>query len=145
MSVWTDWLLAEEDEAEAVASILTTEERSFEDWPHLTLEGIGILELQHLASALHSDGTAPAALGDLLFQGSEEGPFVALLAEDFALRLATTPDSAIPAIAAAWHRSEHLAPLPLSKLEQVLREIVAFARRSRDTGTPILQLMTMSC
>lgn len=146
MSIATDWLLAKTNEAEAVASIVTTEQRSLDDWPHLILEGIGELELQDLASALHPESAGPevpTALGELLFQGSDEGPFVAALAEDFVERLATAPDSTIPAIAATWHRSEHLAPLPVSEVEEVLRSIVAFTRRSRATGIPILQLMTM--
>ena len=39
MGCFTDWFLADENEAEAIASIVTTEEHSFEDWPALSIRG----------------------------------------------------------------------------------------------------------
>ncbi len=47
----TDWFLAKEDEAEQIASIVTTEEREFEDWPHIEFPLIE-LELMALSATL---------------------------------------------------------------------------------------------
>ena len=144
MSISTDWLIAPEAEAESVASILTTEERSFDDWPSVCLEGIGDLELQHLAACLRGDGrSADSVLGELLYEESEEGPFVAAVDPRFIEALAAIEEPSVATVSEAWRQSEHLREWPPSDVAETLSRMVAFARRSQASGTPVLQLMTL--
>jgi hypothetical protein len=143
MSIVTDWLIASEGEASAVASILTTEEHSFDDWPTLSLQGIGDLELGDLAKLLVQSANRGQHLGPLLYQESEEGPFVAAVHPEFVAALADLVDDGVNAVGKAWGRSQHLSDWPSSDLAQTVRQMTEFARRSREEGKPILQLMTM--
>ena len=143
MSISTDWLIAQEAEADAVASILTTEERSFDDWPSLCLEGVGQLELQDLAACLRGDGKSThSVLGSLLHQASEEGPFVAAVDPSFIEALAAIEGSSLSTVSEAWHQSEHLRDWSLPEVAKTLSQMVAFARRSRASSTPVLELVT---
>jgi hypothetical protein len=143
VSISTDWLIAQEADAEAVASILTTEERSFDDWPSLCLQGVGQLELQHLAASLRGDGQSTrSVLGSLLHQASEQGPFVAAVDSGFIEALATLEESSLGAVSEAWQQSEHLRDWPLAEVGDTLSQMVAFARRARESGTPVLELVT---
>jgi hypothetical protein len=144
MSIFTDWLLAGEAEAEAVASIITTEEHAHDDWPNLCLQGIGEMELMDLANILLADRTTAAShLGDLLYQASEEGPFVAPVDPRFIAALADLTEASVATTATSWRRSEHLREYPPADLQRLLAEMVALSRRSLQSGTPILQLMTI--
>jgi hypothetical protein len=78
MGFYTDWFVADEADAQAIASIVTTEEHSFEDWPNLSVKNIGEFELMALWAILLGQPFDPArsVSGRLLHQESEEGPFV---------------------------------------------------------------------
>lgn len=144
MGIFTTWLLATEPDAPAVASIVVTEERSYDEWPSVSLHGIGDMEFQDLGAIVHADGAGESStLGDLLYQGSDEGPFVAAVAPAFIGGLAALSDTSLPNIAAAWRRSEHLREWRAEDVLRTLTEIVAFARRSRQAQTPVLQLVTI--
>src|SRR5262249_60957325 len=68
MSFYTDWFVADASEAEAVASIVTTEEHSFEDWPHLALKDVAEVPLTLLRGILRGQpGTALDVDGGSLF------------------------------------------------------------------------------
>jgi len=144
VSISTDWLIASDTDAAAVASIVTTEDRSFDDWPSVCLEGIGDLELRHLAALLRADaGSGGSHFGDLLYQESEEGPFVAAVHPRFIQALAAMEDPSLASVSGQWRKSEHLRDWPLSEVSETLSRMVAFARQAQAAGTPILQLMTL--
>jgi hypothetical protein len=144
MSISTDWLIASEAEAEAVASILTTEERSFDDWPSTCLEGIGELELTDLAAVLRGDGQpARSTVGELLYEASEDGPFVAAVERTFIEALAGLSEQSYRAIANAWRASEHLTGWPSDDVMAILARMSHFARQAKEKGMPVLQLMTL--
>jgi hypothetical protein len=73
VSFYTDWFLADESEAAAVASIACTDEHSFEDWPHLALASVGQIQLMLLRGILCGrPGTIEEVQGETLFQGDDE-------------------------------------------------------------------------
>lgn len=144
MSIFTDWLIAKEDEAPAVASIVTTEERSYDDWPAICLQGIGEMELQALAEILRRHTNADrSTLGELLYRGSEEGPFVAAVRADFIDLLASLTDQSMDRVAADWRSSEHLRAWASADILRTLASMTLFARRAQELQTPVLQLMTL--
>ncbi|NUP08840.1 MAG: hypothetical protein HOW73_22565 [Polyangiaceae bacterium] len=144
MSIFTDWLIATEAEAASVAMIDSTQERSYKDWPHLALQGIGLMEFEHLAAIVRGDGdNARAMVGELLHQATEEGPFVAAVDPAFIDGLAALADTSLSNVATSWQQSDYLREWPLPELTRTLGHIVAFARRSRQAEKAVLQLMTM--
>ncbi len=139
MSFYTDWFLADEADAEAVASIATTEEHSFDDWPHLSLRGIGDMELSSLWGIVRGEpDSLDSATGDLLFQEAEE-VFVARVVPAFIEALAAIKPAGIKRLAAEWNKSEELADWDAAEVATVLRELVKFARRAQREGKPVLQ------
>jgi hypothetical protein len=74
---YTDWLIAGAHEAESGLSIITSEERAFEDWPHLSLKNIGELDLMSLWAALRQEPSQLTSTLDQPIAGDvEEGPLV---------------------------------------------------------------------
>ena len=109
MGFYTDWFLAAESEAEAVASIATTEEYSFEDWPHLSMKNVGEMDLSALWSILRDEPDShDSATGALLFQEAEE-VFVCRVKPGFVEALASVTSAAIKRIANAWSKTEGLS------------------------------------
>jgi len=144
VSIFTDWLIANEVEAPAVASIITTEEHSYENWPVICLKGVGELELQDLAAILRGDTNSDrSTLGELLYRQSEEGPFVAAVRTDFIDLLAALPEQSLDGVAAAWQSSEHLRAWSLADVRGTLADMTVFARQALELRTPVLQLMTL--
>jgi hypothetical protein len=72
MGWYTDWFVADIADADAIASIVT-DERDFDDWPHLGLKNIGELELSLLWGAIRGDlDVPPDPAGTLLHQREDE-------------------------------------------------------------------------
>src|SRR5205085_8665333 len=92
---YTDWFLAGEGEAEAIASTVSTEERSFEDWPNLSIENVGESDLSALWGILRGAPTSlDSASGDLLFQDSG-GVFISRVVPGFVEALAGIKSAAL--------------------------------------------------
>jgi hypothetical protein len=144
MGFYTDWFIAEEHEAAAIAAIATSESSSFENWPSLSLKGIGAIDLFALARLLHAQPPNRASLGDtLLFQESEAGPFVSRIPPAIIAALAALDESQHERVAGAWAQSESLASWNLDDVALALRELVHFARRAEQSGKPVLQLSVL--
>jgi hypothetical protein len=144
----TDWLIAEEAEAEAVASIATGDEHSFDDWPHLSMKSVGELELMVLWALLRGDPNRgdPKRMEDTsgrsLFLGNppEEGPIVNRVKPEFLSALAGRGAKDIKRVAKDWQASEAMSAWKLSDVSDQLQEMVQFARKAAKQGKPVLQL-----
>ena len=91
MSWYTDWFLADEADAEAVASLADDESHSFDDWPHLSMPNIGELELMLLWGLLNGNPKGMEDVsGESLFQelDDEGGVFVTRVKPAFIAALA---------------------------------------------------------
>jgi hypothetical protein len=148
MSFYTDWFLADPSEAEAVASIATTEEHSFEDWPHLALKDVADVPLTLLRGILRGrpPGTAEDVDGATLFwDEGEEGEGMVSVTQvlpAFVEELAALTPAQVQRVAAAWHRCEGMADWAAADVAKCLRRMAAFARRSQRAGKPVLRLST---
>ena len=140
MSFHTDWFLADKADAESIASIAITEEHSFEDWPHLSMQGIGEMDLSTLWGILRGEpDSLDSTSGDLLFQEAEE-VFVCLVEPGFIEALAAVKPAAVKRVAAEWNKSEELADWNAAEVVSLLRGMVKFASQARREGKPALQL-----
>jgi hypothetical protein len=151
MSWYTDWFLADEAEAGAIASIGSDDDdgHSFEDWPHLAMKSIGEMELMRLWGVLRGDSERmdDVSGGSLFVAGGEEedeeaegGTVVSRVDADFLAALAALSEPEIDRVAGAWHGCEEMAEWEAETVSWRLREMVEFARRAGREGKPILQL-----
>ena len=144
MSFYTDWVLAAESDAEAVASAVTTEVRSLEDWPHLSLRNIGQIDLHALWAILREEPREPrSTAGELLHQESDDGPFVCRVEPEFVEALARVGLQELASIAVQWRQTEGLSGRPGEEIEAALRELCGFAAKAQETQTPILDLLVL--
>lgn len=142
MGFYTDWFLAGAGDAEAIASIATTEEHSFQDWPHLSLKGIGEMDLSALWDLLRSQSDVEDPEAELLFE--EEGEvFVSRIEPAFVGALATVPLDRVASLAAEWQQTEELADWDVVDLEEVIREMVGFAQLAQRGSKVVLQLSVL--
>jgi hypothetical protein len=147
VSFYTDWFLADPAEAEAVASIATTEEHSFEDWPHLALKDAADVPLTLLRGILGGQpGTALDVDGETLFwDEGEEGEGMVSVTQvlpAFVDELAALAPAQVKRAAAAWQRCEGMTDWAAADVVRCLRETVTFARRARRAGKAVLRLST---
>lgn len=147
MSFYTDWFVADASEAEAVASIAAGEGHSFEDWPHLALKDVADVPLTLLRGILRGHpGTAEAVDGESLFfdEDEEDGGMVSVrqVLPAFVDELAALTPAQVKRAAAAWHRCEGMTAWAAADVAKCLRGMVAFARRAKRAGKPVLRLST---
>ncbi len=139
----TTWFIAKEDEAEAIESIVTTEEHAPEDWTYLELPLIE-LELMALSSALRGteDITDERTLEKPLIFREEDGLIIARVVEPFIQALAQVKDGNVPGLTNAWAEridEENHSP---EELREFLSEMVTFARQAVARRSPVLSLVT---
>jgi hypothetical protein len=133
----TDWFLAGENEADAVASIASGE-RSFDEWPHLSVP-LHRAELAVLHAALTepapTDGPLPPGL---LAVEVDEGMIVTRVPAPVVEALAEMTPRTAPRVIDAWSAGiDHREP---DALGEILTELAAFARAAAETGRPVLEL-----
>jgi hypothetical protein len=131
--------------APADAEAVGCDEDAADRWPSVWLKHVGDLELVQLWSAVADLPPEPGRtlMGDLLFQGGEDGPFVMRVPERFVAALASLEAERVPAIAAAWGRSEELADWRPEELAGVVGELREFAQRAVASGQAVLQVATL--
>lgn len=139
----TTWFIANEDEAEAIESIVTTEERSPEDWTYIELPLIE-MELMALSAALRGteDITDERTLEDPLIFREDDGLLIARVVDAFIQVLAQVKEGDVPALANIWAErmdQEHHAP---EELREILSDLVTFAREAVTRRGPVLSLAT---
>jgi hypothetical protein len=141
MSFSTEWFIAEETDAGAIMSIVMTEDHEFGDWPNLSLKDVGEMDLRALWGILRGEPeNFDSATVTLLFQESDEGPFVCRVAPAFITSLAGVKETGITQVASEWIKADGLSGWDLSDVEQVLRGLVRFAMRATEERKPVLQL-----
>ncbi|MET0406666.1 MAG: hypothetical protein ABW123_29880 [Cystobacter sp.] len=138
----TTWFIAKEDEAEALASIVTTEEHAPEEWTFIELPLIE-MELMALSSALHGTEhiTGESTLEEPLVFDEEE-LIVARVVDAFVRALAEVPEDRHPRLAGEWAAKidrDHHEP---EELQSLLKDLTGFARQAVARGSPILSLVT---
>jgi hypothetical protein len=139
----TTWFIAKEDEAEAIESIVTTEEHSPEDWTYLELPLIE-MEFMALSAALRGteDITDERTLEEPLIFREEDGLLIARVVESFIQALAQVTDGNVPGLTNAWAErmdEENHAP---EELRDLLSTMVTFARQAVARRSPVLALAT---
>lgn len=139
----TTWFIAKEDEAEAIESIVTTEDHSPGDWTYLELPLIE-MELMALSAALRGteDITDERTLEKPLIFREEEGLMVARVVDAFIQALAQVKDGNVPGLANVWAEridEENHSP---EELREFLSEMVKFARQAVARRSPVLSLAT---
>ncbi|WP_027856796.1 hypothetical protein [Marinobacterium jannaschii] len=145
MGFYTDWFIADKADAEKIASIVTTEEYDFDDWPHLSMKNIGVVELGLLWERLAGDELDPGlpTFGESLFEGDEEDLFVFELASEYIAVLASVQPDQVPGISAQWYDNEELSAFSLEEVTELLQEIVSFTQQAKQMNKPILELATI--
>jgi hypothetical protein len=140
LGFYTDWFLADPSDAEAVASIATSEEQSFKDWPHLPLKDVGEMELSALWAILRGEpDQLDSTIGNLLFQDGDE-VFVCCVEPGFVNALAAVKPTAVKRLAADWSKTKWLKGWGSAEVERAVRELVKFAGRARREAKPVIQL-----
>lgn len=145
MSWYTDWFLADEAEAEAVAGIASDDEHSFDDWPHLAMRSVGEMELMALRSVLRGQLASTEDIHeDALYHRSDEdgGVVVTRVTPGFVADLAALAGKQAEDVARQWQQCEAMADWEPGTLGEVLREMVEFAHCALREGKPVLQLST---
>ncbi|MFC5949901.1 hypothetical protein ACFQH9_16635 [Pseudonocardia lutea] len=133
----SDWFLAGEHEADAVASVASGE-HSFDDWPHLSIP-LRRAELAALYAALTDarppDPRSPAGL---LAVEVDVGMIVTRVPEAAVAALAELTPRTAPPVMAAW--SQAIAHDEPDALGEILSDLAAFARDAAGSGRPVLEL-----
>ncbi|WP_309889285.1 hypothetical protein [Archangium sp.] len=139
----TTWLIAKEDEVEAVESIVTTEEHSPEDWSHLELP-LGQLELMALSAALRGaeDITQESTLDKPLIFREEDGLLIARVVDSFIQALAGVTDERVPGLTEAWSERMDQEEHEPEELRDILSDLVSLAREAVARRSPVLSLST---
>jgi hypothetical protein len=138
----TTWFLAREEEAEAIASIITTEEHSPEEWPYLEFPLIE-LELMALAAVVQEDealATEPISEEPLVWD--DEGLGVMRVKDPFIQALARVAPGSIPGLVEAWAERMDQDDHEPARLRELLSTLSGFARDSVARQRPVLQLVT---
>jgi|EndMetStandDraft_5_1072996.scaffolds.fasta_scaffold785445_1 hypothetical protein len=144
MGWYTDWFLAEESDAERIASMSEDAESDaeFDDWPHLSMKNIGVDELAHLGEVLTVDYDG---VGDTVyFNESEEEPvMVARVPQELIEALARIGKSDLARVVQAWAKCENLSDWKPADLTQTLSEMIALAAQAVREKKPVLELLAM--
>jgi hypothetical protein len=98
--------IAARNEAEAIATAEDADAR----WPSIWLRHVGDQELVALWGVLsgHSPELGTTLMAELLFQGSESGPFVMRVPDEFVSTVAAVQVSAYHHVAEEWQRAAGL-------------------------------------
>ncbi|MBM7114237.1 hypothetical protein [Archangium primigenium] len=138
----TTWFIAREDEAKAIASIVTTEEHDPEEWPNIELPLIE-MELMALFATLRGseDLTVPSSQGEPFVFDEDSGLLVIRVSDALIQALAQVAPGKQASLVEAWagHMDSDYAPEEL--LEQ-LEDLAAFARDAVQRRSPVLSLST---
>ena len=107
MSILTDIVVANTEEASAVAEANVPSR----EWEGIDSKGIEHAKLAHLASILRREPYDPDFITQIqqLAEGSEEGPWVFALPQDFVRNIAALDEGRIPEVALDWSKAEEFA------------------------------------
>jgi hypothetical protein len=139
----TTWFIAKESDAEALASIVTTEEHDPEEWPNLELPLIE-MELMALFATLRKsdDITVPSSQGEPLVFEDEEGLLVIRVSDDFIQALARVAPGKEAGLVETWVENLDESDQEPEDLAELLKDMASFARESLKRRVPVLSLST---
>ncbi|ATB42458.1 hypothetical protein CYFUS_007936 [Cystobacter fuscus] len=138
----TTWFIAKEDEAEAIASIVTTEEHAPEEWTFIEFPLIE-MELMALSAALRgTESVSGESTMEEPLVFDEEGLIVARVVDSFIQALARVATGSESALADVWVEKmdrDHHEP---EQLREHLSQLAGFARQAIARKSPVLSLVT---
>lgn len=139
----TDWFLAQEKEAEAIASIVTTEEHAPEDWTHLEFP-LMQMDLMALCATLLGDEeqAAESVLEEPLVWDEEGGLCVARVKDTFIQALARVKPGGVEALVEAWQAQLEGGEHEPEELSEYLTQLADFARDAVKKRSPVIELNT---
>jgi hypothetical protein len=146
MRYFVCWFLARPEDAAAIRSTATTQERQRSEWPHLVLPGVDgfdVNELEKLARPKRGKGTSRIG-GKMLDRSKMDAtPFtvVAQVTPEFVQTLAVLDDVAATEMGAKW--SSLIKGVSPDEARQILVQMAALARQAITAGLPILELALM--
>lgn len=151
---YTDWFIAEESEAEAIADIGSDDrDADFDDWPHLAMKSVLDSELMALWGILKgTPGKWVDVIDESLAQrgeadengiGEDGLTIVCRVVPDFVVALAKLTDATLREAVRHWRKDENMADWSDSDATAALKEMVEFARRAEKDGKPVLQMTTV--
>jgi hypothetical protein len=125
-------------DAEAIAC----DESAADRWPSLWLRHIGDQELVALWGlvAKPPEASGETLMADLLFQGSDEGPFVIQMPAAFVSAVAALPAERVSEVAALWGRTTDPVRWRPEDLAGVLGDLWDFAARAVACGKVVVQV-----
>ena len=138
----TTWFIAKEEEADAIASIVTTEEHAPEEWTFIEFPLIE-MELMALSAALRGTEsiTGESTMEEpLVFD--EEGLIVARVVDSFVQALARMAPGSESGLVEVWAEKmdrDHHEP---EQLRTLAAELAGFARQAVARQSPVLSLVT---
>jgi len=148
MGFFTDWFIADECEAAAVASTVTTMEHSSSEWTYLSLQCVSEYDLAVLWRLLLDQpiDSMPSVSAQVLFQTSEEkGPVVSSIEPDFLALLAKVKLVDQARLAPIWAAADETMTIKDQDfLNGVIGKMADFARVARYHKKPVLQLVMKS-
>ena len=138
----TTWFIAKEDEADAIASIVTTEEHAPEEWTFIEFPLIE-MELMALSAALRgAESVSGQSTMEEPLVFDEEGLIVARVVDSFIQALARMAPGSESNLAEVWAEKmdrDHQEP---EKLHALLAKLAGFARQALERRSPVLSLVT---
>lgn len=138
----TTWLIAKEDEADAIASTVTKKKHSVEDWTFIEFPLIET-ELMALSAAIRGTEniTGESTVeGPLVFD--ENSLIVARVVDTFIRALAGLDPAKLSELAGAWSARMERDPYQPEQLQGLLSALVTFAQRAVERQSPVLSLVT---
>ncbi|ATB27885.1 hypothetical protein [Melittangium boletus] len=138
----TTWFIAKEDEADAIASTVTTEEHDLEEWPNIELPLIE-MELMALFATLRGsdDLTVTSSQGEPFVFDEDEGLLVIRVSDDFIQALARISSGKEADIVETWAENMD-SELDPEELRELLADMAEFAREAVKKRVPVLSLST---
>ena len=138
MGVLTDLIIADESQAEAVCKTIVPSET----WPGIDAKGIDQVILGMLLSIITNQPYQNSMVDefDLLYEGSDDGPWVYRIPDRLVVPLAELAGEAFEGTAQKWSQIDEFAPdrWQLQDVSTVLREICDLARQAREQKKALL-------
>jgi hypothetical protein len=146
MGQYTDWFIAKESEAKAVA----TAENRFKRWPHFEVKGVLDIELMELRRILLGKKKFDPQLdvtGKVLYSKGEN-VMVFRVVPEFIDELAGLTADRIKKVARTWANIEEFKEWYAVEdkhefILEVLSEMVTFAKQATAAKQPVLQLVVV--
>jgi hypothetical protein len=139
MGVICVMVLANRDEAKQIGSATDCPD-SHNRWPALDVKGTDWVTLSTLYAISLDRAWEETDLDrfPVLYQHSDEGPWIALVADDLMATLAAADQDRRSELARAWDETEELQDWEAEDVAERVEELCRFAQQSKETGKQML-------